>query len=151
MGYVIRRGELASPPIRLRERAVRDAGRALDDADAAARLARDRDRIAEIAVFMAERIVGEALERRPELLDALFARAMREVGSLGPGRIRVHPEDRPSSGIDGAAAARGFEIVEDPSVGRGGCAVEAGGAVSDHSLGAVLEALRAAAAGTPRP
>jgi flagellar biosynthesis/type III secretory pathway protein FliH len=149
MGYVIKASELESPPSRLRERAVRDAEGALDEACAAQRLARDRDRVADVAAFMAERIVGEALERRPELLAALFERAMREIGSLRPGRIRVHPDDRGRSGIDGRAAARGLDVVEDASVGRGGCAVEACGVSSDHSLAAVVDALRAAARGKP--
>ncbi len=150
MGYVIKRAALAARPERLEERAVRGAAAALDEACARERLARDRHRVAEVAARMAERIVGEALERRPGLLDALFERAVDEIGSLRPGRIRVHPGDRARSGIDEIAAARGLEVVEDPAVGRGGCAVEAGGASSDHALPAVLEALRAAAAGGGR-
>jgi flagellar biosynthesis/type III secretory pathway protein FliH len=150
VGYVIRRGASAARPVRLRERAVRGAQEALDEARAAERLERDRSRIADVAAFMAERIVGEALERRPELLDALFARAIREVGATRPGRIRVHPEDRRRSRIDEIAAAQGLAVVDDAEVGRGGCVVEASGASSDHSLSAVVEALRLAAGGSPR-
>jgi len=134
-------------PSRLGERAVQSAESALFEACAKERLARDREHIAEIASFMAERIVGEAFERDKALLDALFDRAMRELGSLRPGLIRVHPDDRARSRIDECAAARGLEIAEDVSVGLGGCIVEAQGVASDHSLAAVLQALRSAAGG----
>ena len=150
MGSVIKRDALAAKPVRLRADAARRAASAIDDAGTEERLARDRKRIAQLAVHMAERIVGDALERRPELLEALFDRALAEVGSLRPGRIRVHPEDRARTGIDAGAAARGIEVVDDPSVGSGGCVVEAQGASSDHRLEAVLEALRAAVDGTSR-
>jgi flagellar biosynthesis/type III secretory pathway protein FliH len=150
LGTVIRRDALVAKPIRLRAEAARMAARTVDDAGAGERLARDRRRIAELAVHMAERIVGDALERRPELLDALYDRALAEVGSLRPGRIRVHPEDRQRTRIAARAAACGFEVVDDPSVGIGGCVVEAQGASSDHRLDAMLEALRAAVEGTSR-
>jgi flagellar biosynthesis/type III secretory pathway protein FliH len=150
LGYVIKRDALAEKPVRLREEAARRATLALDDACAGERLARDRHRIAELAAHMAERIVGDALERRPELLDALYDRALAEVGALRPGRIRLHPEDRARSDIAARAAALGLEVVDDESVGRGGCVVEAQGASSDHSLDSVLEALRAAVEGRSR-
>jgi flagellar biosynthesis/type III secretory pathway protein FliH len=139
LGYVIKKAE-----------AVRKASTAIDGARAGEHFARDKERIAELAAHMAERIVGEALERRPELLDALFERALAEIGSLRPGRIRVHPGDRRRTDIDARAAARGIEVVEDPTVGPGGCVVEADGASSDHRLSVVVEALRAAVAGTSR-
>ncbi|MCK9460757.1 MAG: flagellar assembly protein FliH [Proteobacteria bacterium] len=150
MGRVIRRDALVGEPIRLSAEAARRAERVIDDAAAGERIARDRGLVAEVAAHMAERIVGDALERRPALLDALFERALAEIGALRPARIRVHPEDRARTGIDAAAAARGMEVADDPSVGRGGCVVEARGASSDHRLEVLLEALRAAAEGTSR-
>ena len=150
MGTVIKRDALVAKPIRLRADAARRAAQAVDDAGAGERLARDRKRIAELAAHMAERIVGDALTRRPELLDALYDRALAEVGEQRPGRIRVHPEDRQRTQIAARAAALGFEVVDDPSVGHGGCVVEAQGASSDHRLDAMLEALRAAVEGTSR-
>jgi len=150
LGYVIRRDALVAKPLRLRAEALRKAALAIDEACIGERLARDRLLIAELAAHMAERIVGDALERRPELLDALYDRALAEVGSLRPGRIRLHPEDRARSDITARAAARGLEVVDDESVGRGGCVVEALEASSDHSLDSVLEALCDAVAGTSR-
>ena len=150
MGRVIKRDALVGKPIRLSAEAARRAERVIDDAAAGERIARDRELVAEVAAHMAERIVGDALERRPALLDALFERALAEIGALRPARIRVHPEDRARTGIDAAASARGMEVADDPSVGRGGCVVEARGASSDHRLEVLLEALRAAAEGTSR-
>jgi flagellar biosynthesis/type III secretory pathway protein FliH len=150
LGYVTKRDALAAKPVRLRDEAARRAAVVIDEACACERLSRDRKRIADLASHMAERIVGDALTRRPELLDALYDRALAEVGSLRPGRIRVHPEDRRRSDVAARAAARGLEVVDDESVGRGGCVVEALGASSDHSLDAVLEALRAAVEGRTR-
>jgi len=150
LGRVIKRDALAAAPIRLRARDARRAAQAIDDAAAGERIARDRTLVVDLAVRMAERIVGDALERRPELLDALFERALAEIGALRPGRIRVHPEDRARTGIDAAARSRGIEIVDDPAVGRGGCVVEACGASSDHRIALLLEALRAAAGGPGR-
>ena len=150
MGYVIRRDALAAKPVRLRDEAARRAALAIDEAGAGERLSGDKKRIADLASHMAERIVGEALARRPELLDALYDRALAEVGALRPGRIRVHPEDRRRSDVAARAAALGLEVADDESVGRGGCVVEAQGASSDHSLDSVLEALRAAVEGRSR-
>jgi flagellar biosynthesis/type III secretory pathway protein FliH len=150
LGRVIKRDALVAKPIRLRADAARRAEQAVDDAGAGERLARDKERIARLATHMAERIVGDALTRRPELLDALFDRALAEVGSLRPGRIRVNPEDRRRTQIDVRATARGFEVVDDPSIGSSGCVVEAQGASSDHRLDAMLEALRAAVEGKSR-
>lgn len=147
---MIRRDALTATPVRLRDEAARRTALAIDEACTAERLFRDRKRIADLASHMAERIVGDAFTRRPELLDALYDRAIAEVGSMRPGRIRVHPEDRRCSDIAARAAARGLDVVDDESVGRGGCVVEAEGASSDHSLDSVLEALRAAVEGRNR-
>jgi len=150
MGEVLRRERLARPPERLADRAIADAARSVALAGARRRLEDDRGRIAELALLMAERIVGESLARDPALLDRLFARALDEIGGLGPGRIRAHPEDVARTALAQAAAARGIAVVLDPAVGRFGCVVEAGGCAFDHRLDAVLGALRAALGGGDR-
>jgi flagellar biosynthesis/type III secretory pathway protein FliH len=61
--------------------------------------------------------------------------------------LRVHPDDRERSDIDRIAGARGFDVVEDGGVGRGGCVLEAQGVTVDASIEALLHALRSAAGG----
>jgi len=111
---------------------------------------RERERIVELAMIVATRIAGRALDADPALIDGVYERALDGLGELPPREVRVHPEDRPLSRVDAMAEGKGFVVIEDPSVGRGGCRVAAEGAEIDASLDAVLGALRDAMLGGAR-
>ncbi len=102
----------------------------------------------DIAGRIAELLVGDAVERDPTLLGDIYDRALSAMGPVAPVSIRVHPEDRAASGIDGPARRRDFEVIDDPGVGRGGCVVAWERAEVDASLAALRAALREAAGGT---
>jgi len=109
-----------------------------------------RERIIDLALTLAGRIVGEAVTVDPELLDRVYDRALAEIGELVPVTIRVHPGDRAASGIDEAASRQGISVTSDPAVGRAGCRVEAAGVTIDATIEAAREALRVAMTGRRR-
>lgn len=65
---------------------------ALRDADEK-RAARDLDRTIEVAVLLAERLVGEALAVAPERIGELAAAALQETRGSRKIRIEAHPAD----------------------------------------------------------
>jgi flagellar biosynthesis/type III secretory pathway protein FliH len=151
MGRVIKAGELRSrldPVGRPGQRSIEALVAAHGEASELERVARER--IVELAITMARRIVGEAVALDPALLDRLYERSLAEVGELAPVTIHVHPDDRAASKIDELARRRGVEVTDDPAVGRSGCRVEATGVVLDASLEAALGALRAELRGAIR-
>ena len=102
----------------------------------------------DLACRIAELIVGEFIEREPAILGRSYDRALAGLAPLPPLSIRVHPEDRTRSGIDALARERGFEVIDDPAVGRGGSVVAWERAELDVSLPGLREALQNAAGGT---
>jgi flagellar assembly protein FliH len=143
MGRVIRAAELSSKPEPLGQEGRTAVARTMAARDEAAELERvARDRIVELALAIAGRIVGESVAADPGLLDRIYERALARIGELAPVSIRVHPDDRTRSAIDTLAATRGVDVVDDPSVGRAGCRVEACGVEVDATLEAALAVLR---------
>jgi flagellar assembly protein FliH len=110
---------------------------------------RAQNQVIDLALDVARRIVGKAIELDPGLLDALYEQALDAAKPLGAdqARIAVHPEDRKSSTVDQLAPARGFQVVSDPAVGRAGCRIRAGGAEIDATLEAALRAMSRAMGG----
>jgi flagellar biosynthesis/type III secretory pathway protein FliH len=109
-----------------------------------------RERVIDLALACAERIVGRAVELDPTTLGAIYGQALDAAGDLGPTAIHVRPEERARSGIDALAARRGVRVVPDASVEMTGCRVVAGGVEVRASLEDALAALGAAMKGTGR-
>jgi flagellar biosynthesis/type III secretory pathway protein FliH len=107
----------------------------------------ERRRVLELAGRAAELLVGDAVERDGTLLAGIYERALASMGPVAPLSIRVHPDDRAASGIDGLASRRGFQVIDDAAVGRGGCVAIFEGAEVDAGLPALEAALREAAEG----
>ncbi|HEX2660384.1 MAG TPA: FliH/SctL family protein, partial [Polyangia bacterium] len=107
-----------------------------------------------LAVRMAEKIVGQALDLQPALLADIAARVLETARArAGVLRLRVHPDDvaaleskRPSLT---ARLARSVEVrlVADPAVGRHGCVVESPAGQFDGRLETQLAALERAVFG----
>jgi len=145
MGRVIKSKELCAPPLRLAERRRRRLLELLTPAvDDATELARGRERTIELALAIARRIVGRTVELEPSVLDQIYRRSLAELGELEPTRIRVFPADRARSDVERLAAELGCTVVDDRSVGPGGCLIEAEGAEVDASMDVLLGVMRGA-------
>ncbi len=103
-----------------------------------AALADAQDTAVDVAIAAAAHIVREELSLAPERIRdivrdvALRARRARRV------QIRLHPDDVPSLGD----AVPGAEVVEDPSIERGGCLIATELGQLDARLSVRLEALK---------
>jgi flagellar biosynthesis/type III secretory pathway protein FliH len=148
LGKVIKAAAMATRPEVLGREGERAIAQVLGARAAADEITgRARQQVIDLALSMADKIVGEAVTLDPTLLDRIYERALREIGPLLPVAIRVHPDDRGGSAIDRLARDHGLEVVDDPAVGRGGCRLEAQGVTVDATLEAALFALRAATGG----
>ena len=145
MGRIIKAADLKERPRRIGEESVKEVEEILRDGPLAGEiLARSRRKVIDLAVAIAERIVAEKISTDPGVLNGMYDRAMEQIGDLDPAVIRVHPEDRAGSGIDDLATARGFCVLEDSSVGPGGCVVEACGVTVDQRIDALLRTMKRA-------
>ena len=151
MGRVIKADRLPVKPDVLGREGQAAIERVLQVRTATERLTTEaRDRIVDLALTVARRIVGESVSVDPSLLGRIYERALAEIGELAEVTIRVHPDDRAASSIDELATTRGVALVEDETVGRAGCRVEAAGVVIDATVEAALTALRAEMTGERR-
>jgi flagellar biosynthesis/type III secretory pathway protein FliH len=149
MGRVIKAREAIARPDRLGHRGQTGLAALLQSRrEARGPSAEARNRLLDLACRIAELIVGERVERAPEILGRIYDKALAGLAPLPPLSIRVHPEDRALGGIAGLARERGCRVIDDPAVGRGGVVVAWERAELDASLAALRAALRDAAEGT---
>jgi flagellar assembly protein FliH len=111
--------------------ALAAAARAVTEArDAFAETAERR--AVELAIALAEKIVGAALEIDPELLVGIVTGALRRATARDHLVLEVNPADHElvSAVADGAAASLGgitrLEVLSERRVPRGGCVVRTG-------------------------
>lgn len=103
-----------------------------------AAVAEVEDAVAALAVAVARRVVGEALEARPERVRALVREALSRVRRASRVRVRVHPADAE------ALADLPAELVPDEALARGDCVVDSDLGEVDARIEVRLEALRRA-------
>lgn len=140
-----------------RDAALAEIGGSLAAARAEAESIRvaSRDTALALALRMAEKIVGRAVELGPSLLASIAGDALEESRARsGPVTLRVHPDDlrhvereRPALA---ARVAAGIEVrlLADESVGRAGCVIETPTGRLDARLSTQIDALaRALGAG----
>jgi flagellar biosynthesis/type III secretory pathway protein FliH len=118
---IVREAERAAAGVA--ERAARDAREAETAKLAAqflalraaeeARAERDLDRAIELAVVLAERIVGSAVERDPALLVPLARQALAEARGARKRRIEAHPAD--AAALAAQLGDLGGDIVIEPN------------------------------------
>jgi len=101
-----------------------------------------RDRVVELALGLARRIVRREVERDSTFIAELAVEAAQVLRDLPGVTVFAHPDDRAASGLDRLATSTELEVRDDPTLERGGVRVAAAGLVVDLSLGTVLEALR---------
>lgn len=115
------------------------------------------DRLLRLAVTLAERILGQELRSQPEAILALVRQALGQVAFCSRATLRLHPGDAsllttayPALAVAVQGGAE-LVLVEDPTLARGDCLVEAEGGRVDGSVRVLLASLERAllAGGAP--
>jgi flagellar assembly protein FliH len=121
---------------------LRRAAAELDAREAPVLAELDRT-IADMAVRIAETLVGRHLElAAAPALDAVH-RALALLPRETAATVRVHPDDVATlPDLSGALAGGSVAVVADPTVEPGGCVAEAGDRTVDARLSTALERLR---------
>jgi type III secretion protein L len=102
-----------------------------------------------LAVKLAEKIIGRAIDQDDETLADIVATAIRHARQQEMLVIRVNPADlsivqRYHDRLSSTTRARYLDIVADPRVGRGGCVVESESGAVDAQLETQLRVLERA-------
>ena len=103
-----------------------------------------------LAVRIAEKILGRALQLRPEEVVEIASQALAAAGTARQVVVRCHPDDlaalergRPRL-VERAARAQALQLRPDTHVPRGGCIVETELATIDARLSTQLDAIERA-------
>lgn len=118
---------------------------ALDEA--CARLERDVDRVIAVAVVLAERLLGAALELDPQRIAALARGVVAEARGARRATIEAHPVDAVALREHLGAAGldpQSFDVRDDESLARGALRLHTDVGVIDAQLAPRLERLAAA-------
>jgi flagellar assembly protein FliH len=112
-------------------------------------LARD---VVELGLTVARKIIGEAIQVRPEAVLHAVENALVHLGRVQDEiKVIVHPEDasivRPH--LEATAGSRTWSLKEDITIGRGSCRIESGGSEIDATLAHRWQRITAAL-GNPR-
>jgi flagellar biosynthesis/type III secretory pathway protein FliH len=112
-------------------------------------VARYTPQIVRLAVEIAEKIIGHAVEAEPELVASVLERAKREVAEAKRIRIWLNPADHqiladhcPELIKIGCENGRTIEVVASEEVGRGGCRLETEMGLVDATLPTQIEEIR---------
>lgn len=116
---------------------------ALRDADAR-RTERDADRLVELAVLLAERLLGESLRLEPQRIAELATIALTETRGARRVRIDAAPDDADTLRETLGALGQTTEVRPDPALGRGSLVVHTDLGRIDARLETQLAALGAA-------
>lgn len=79
------------------------------------------DQVARLAVAVAERVIGQALEQRPELVRPMVRSVLERARRARRLELRVHPDDVEHLRGLGDGPDRVVAVEADPAVRRGGC------------------------------
>jgi flagellar assembly protein FliH len=106
----------------------------------------------ELAIQIAEKVIGAAVRVDPDAMLAVVASALRRTAVRGHLVVQVHPDDFDlvRDAADGIAAGLGgigcLEVVSERRVGRGGCVVRTGEGEIDATVEEQLTRVRELAA-----
>jgi len=128
--------------------AFRDAGQALIVFEERL-VSRSAPWIASLAVDIAEKVVGQAVEANSEIVASILERAKREVVEAKQLRIWLHPADHtllaemhPDLIAVGADPGRKIEVLAAEDIGRGGCRLESEMGLVDATLPTQIAEIR---------
>ncbi len=112
-------------------------------------ISRYTPQIVSLAIEIAEKIIGHALEAEPQVVASVLARAKREVAEAKQMRIWLNPADYqilaetcPELIQIGSETGRTIEVVTSGEVSRGGCRLETEMGLVDATLPAQIEEVR---------
>jgi flagellar assembly protein FliH len=103
--------------------------------------------VVQLGLAVARKLVGAALEVRPEIVQECVEEALRHVvQTAGPVHVLVHPEDAALVRTQLEVSPRGgaWALKEDASVARGGCRVITGAGEVDATLSSRWERITTA-------
>ena len=102
-----------------------------------------------LALDIAEKVVGKAIEEDPRIISSVLERARAELPQARSIRIWLHPLDhqvltecRPDLVWVGEKGGRTVEVVSSEEIERGGCRVETEMGVVDATIPVQLEEIR---------
>lgn len=128
-----------------REAEVEAAARLLQAAAAAERLrAHAEGELPRLAVAVARRLIGDALEDDPSRVRAVVAQALERARRARRIEIHAHPDDVPHLRSVASGSETTVAVVPDPSVGRGGCVLHTDVGEVDARIEVQLAALEQA-------
>ncbi len=112
-------------------------------------VARYTPQIVRLAIEIAEKIIGRALEVNPQTVASVLERAKQEVAEAKQIRIWLNPADHkvlaetcPELIKIGCETGRTIEVVTSDDVGRGGCRLETEMGLVDATLPTQIEEIR---------
>ncbi len=105
--------------------------------------------VAELALVVAMRIVGKAVEADPAVVVEMAKTALKEVTHAVDARVKVNPADaailrKAMPELMGSSLSlRNIDVVDDPSVAAG-CYVETDGGLVDATIDTMILRARSA-------
>jgi flagellar assembly protein FliH len=103
----------------------------------------------DLALALAETIVGREIDAAIDPGRDALVRALAVAPAEGNLVARLHPEDLAAlGGVDHLVDGRDLRLVADPTIGRGGCVLDAGPSHIDATIGAAIARVRAELTGT---
>jgi flagellar assembly protein FliH len=103
--------------------------------------------VVQLGLAVARKLVGAALEARPEIVQECVEEALRHVvQSAGPVNVMVNPEEAAivRTHLEASSRAGAWVLREDASIARGGCRVVTGAGEVDATLGSRWERITSA-------
>ena len=112
-------------------------------------VARHTPHLVELALAIAEKVIGKAIEEDPEITAAILERAKQEIIDARRIRIWLNPADhrilaelRPDLVKFGAENGRTIEVVACEEVSRGGCRLETESGLVDATIPTQMDEIR---------
>lgn len=105
--------------------------------------------VAELALVVAMKIIGKAVEADPEVVVEMAKTALKEVTHAVDARVKVNPLDAPvlrramPELMGSSLSLRHIDVVDDPSVAAG-CYVETDGGLVDATIDTMILRARSA-------
>jgi len=105
--------------------------------------------IVELALAIAEKVIGKAIEDDPQITAAILERAKQEVVDARQMRVWLHPLDfkiltelRPDLIKMGDERGRSIEVLPSEEISRGGCRLETESGLVDATVPTQLDEIR---------
>jgi flagellar biosynthesis/type III secretory pathway protein FliH len=112
-------------------------------------VARHTPHLVELALAIAEKVIGKAIEEDPGITASILERAKQEIIDAKRIRIWLNPADhrilaelRPDLVKLGAENGRTIEVVACEEVGRGGCRLETESGLVDATIPTQMDEIR---------